>query len=615
MMPVIVFLLSIGLQLAAAVYALLLIRITGKKLAWVLISIAMVLMTSRRIVSFISILTAGKKFTLEIPELIAFVIACLMLLGVLRIRSYFQSINSALIERKKAEDELRKSEERFRKLVESVTSYIYTVAIKNGNPVSTKHAPGCIAVTGYASEEYEADPSLWHQMVYEGDREVVIKQVNKVLSGEAVKPLEHRIIHKDGTIRWVRNAPVPQFDEQGRVAAYDGLITDITENKKLEDQLRQAQKMEAIGQLAGGVAHDFNNILSAILGFGSLIKDRMKEDDPNLPYLEEVLAAGERAGHLTHSLLAFSRKQALDIKPVDINSVVTGVKKMLSRIIGEDIEFTTALSKRELTVMADYGQIVQVLMNLATNARDAMPDGGLLTIMTGHVDLDKEFVKTHGYGNAGEYALISVTDTGKGMDEATRERIFEPFFTTKEMGRGTGLGLAIVYGILKQHNGYINVYSESGKGTTFKIYLPLIKEEGRDKDKTALPQPEGGAETILMAEDDEAMRRLMKDVLERFGYSVIVAVDGEDAVNRFIEHKDKVQLIILDVIMPKKSGREAYAAIKGIRPDIKAVFMSGYTDDIMQKKGMLDRDVDLILKPVSPNELLRKVRETLDKPE
>jgi CheY-like chemotaxis protein len=339
----------------------------------------------------------------------------------------------------------------------------------------------------------------------------------------------------------------------------------------------------------------------------------MKADDPNLPYIEEVLAAGERATHLTQSLLAFSRKQALDIKPVNINSVVTGIKNMLSRIIGEDIEFRTTVSDRGLTVMADYGQIVQVLMNLATNARDAMPDGGLLTIHAGHVELDNEFVKAHGYGNAGEYALISVTDTGKGMDEATRERIFEPFFTTKEMGRGTGLGLAIVYGILKQHNGYINVYSESGKGTTFKIYLPLIKEEAEDKERPVLSLPEGGTETILMAEDDEALRRLMKDILENSGYSVIAAVDGEDAVNRFIEHKDKIQLVILDVIMPRKSGKEAYETIKWMRPDIKAVFMSGYSDDVMQKKGMLDRDVDLILKPVSPNELLRKVREVLDK--
>lgn len=521
-----------------------------------------------------------------------------------------RSFNQMSVEIKAREETLRSGEERFSSLVQSASDAIIS-ADSRGMIISWNR--GAEKVFGYAEEEAVDKPLTI--LMPERYREAHQKGLERMYStGESHvdgKTIEVHGLRKDGS-EFPLELSLSRWKAREETFC-TAIVRDITDRKRLEDQLRHAQKMEAIGQLAGGVAHDFNNILNAILGFGSLIKDKMKEDDPNLPYLEEVLAAGERAVHLTQSLLAFSRKQALDIKPVNVNNVVAGVKNMLSRIIGEDIEFRTALSDRELTVMADYGQIVQVLMNLATNARDAMPDGGLLTIMTGHVDLDKEFVKAHGYGNAGEYALMSVTDTGKGMDEATRERIFEPFFTTKEMGRGTGLGLAIVYGILKQHNGYINVYSESGKGTTFKTYLPLIKEEAEDKERTVLSLPEGGTETILMAEDDEAMRRLMKDVLEYSGYSVIVAVDGEDAVNRFIEHKDKIQLIILDVIMPRKSGREAYEAIKGIRPDIKAVFMSGYTDDIMQKKGMLDKDVDLILKPVSPNELLRKVREVLDK--
>jgi two-component system NtrC family sensor kinase len=539
-------------------------------------------------------------------------------------------------ERKKAEDALIKSKERFRKLVESVTSYIYTVEIKDGKAASTKHGHGCVAVTGYTSEEYEANPYLWYQMVYEGDRDTVMSQANKVLSGDAVKAIEHRIIHKDGTIRWVRNTPVLQYDEQGRVTAYDGLITDVTEHKKLEDQLRQAQKMEAIGQLAGGIAHDFNNILSAIMGFGSLVEMNMKEDDLNRSHIKEILKAGERATHLTQGMLAFSRKQIIDLKPQNLNEIIKGVEKFLRRIIGEDIELKAILTPPpsapplkirggrgsyvseegigDLTVLADRGQIEQVLMNLAANARDAMPNGGDLIIETKQVALDVEFIKRHGYGEAGIYTLLTVTDSGIGMDEKTRERIFEPFFTTKELGRGTGLGLAMVYGIIKQHDGFINVYSELGKGTTFKIYLPLIKSEIEEK-VSVMPAayPEGGTETVLVAEDDQAVRKLTMNVLERFGYKVIAAEDGEDAVEKFRENKGDIQLLLLDVIMPKKNGKEVYEEIKKINPRIKTIFLSGYTANLIHKKGILEEGINFMLKPVSPKELLKKVREALDR--
>jgi PAS domain S-box-containing protein len=518
-----------------------------------------------------------------------------------------------ITERKKTGDALKESERRYRHLIESVTDYIYTVRVEDGRVVATSHGSGCVAITGYKAEELETNPHLWIQMVFEEDRNAVLEQAQNALSGKAVPPLEHRIIHKDGKLRWVKNTVVLHFNEQGLLVSYDGLIKDITEIKKLGEQLRHVQKMEAIGQLAGGIAHDFNNILNAILGFGNLIKDKMKKDDPNMPYLEEIIDAGERATHLTKSLLTFSRRQVPDIKLADVNDIVSSIGKMLSRIIGEDIKLRTTLSEKELMVMADHGQIVQVLMNLATNARDAMPDGGVMTIRTEQIELDGEFIKAHGYGNPGEYALITVTDTGKGMSEAIRERIFEPFYTTKEMGKGTGLGLAIVYGIVKQHNGYINVYSEPGMGTTFKIYLPMVMREAEEKEREVLPAPKGGSEKILVAEDDPAMRRLMKDVLGRFGYTVIIAEDGEDAINKFTEHKEKIALVILDMIMPKKSGREAYESIKGMRPDIKTVFLSGYTDDIILKKSMPDGDVVLLLKPVSPNELLRKVREVLDR--
>jgi CheY-like chemotaxis protein len=262
--------------------------------------------------------------------------------------------------------------------------------------------------------------------------------------------------------------------------------------------------------------------------------------------------------------------------------------------------------------MADSGQIEQVLMNLATNARDAMPHGGLLTIETELVELDEQYIKTHAVEAPGMYARISVTDTGIGMDEKTRERIFEPFFTTKEMGRGTGLGLAIVYGIIKQHNGYINVYSEPGKGTTFRIYIPLIKPEFKEVESMVLSAPKGGTETILIAEDDTEVRRITKEVLENFGYKVIEAVNGVDAINKFIENKDRIRLLLFDLIMPKKNGREAYEEIRKIMPDIKVLFTSGYPADIIHEKGVLEEGINFISKPVSPDDLLRKVREVLD---
>ena len=393
------------------------------------------------------------------------------------------------------------------------------------------------------------------------------------------------------------------------------LQQESIDRKRLEDHLCHAQKMEAMGTLTGGVAHDFNNILTAIIGYGSLVRIGMKEDDPFRPYIKEILSAAEKAANLTRSLLAFSRKQIINPKPVNLNEIIRGIEKLLLRVIGEDVELRIMLNGEDLTIMADPGQIEQVLMNLCTNSRDAMPDGGLLTIETEIITLDSEYIKTHGYGETGKYALVSVTDTGIGIDENTRERIFEPFFTTKELGKGTGLGLAMAYGIIKQHNGYINVYSEPCKGTTFKIYLPLIKSEIAGAEPTALPPPKRGSETVLVAEDETVVRKLTRDVLEGYGYKVIEAEDGEDAINKFMENKERIHILLFDLIMPKKNGKEAYKEISRIRPDIKAIFMSGYTADIIHKKGILEKGLNFISKPVSPDELLRRVREVLDREE
>jgi PAS domain S-box-containing protein len=393
------------------------------------------------------------------------------------------------------------------------------------------------------------------------------------------------------------------------------IARDVTEKRRLEEQLRQAQKMEAVGQLAGGVAHDFNNILSAIIGYGHVLFEKMEEADPLRVNVEQILEAAEKAADVTHSLLAFSRKQIFNLKPVDINEVIRKMERFLSRVIGEDVELKTLLHEAQLPVLADNGQMEQVLMNLAMNARDAMPRGGSLTITAGRFVLDDAFVAAHGYGERGGYALISVNDTGKGMDEETRSRIFEPFFTTKEMGKGTGLGLAMVYGIIKQHGGYINVYSEPGRGATFRIYLPLSSgaiEQGQETPEVTATSA-GGTETILVAEDDAAIRRLLEIVLREYGYSVVMAADGEEAVKKFMENRDRIDLLLFDMIMPKKNGREAYEEIRKIRPEIKTIFASGYTADVVHKEGVLAEGAEFLLKPISPKDLVRKVRETLDK--
>ncbi len=517
-----------------------------------------------------------------------------------------------ITEQKLAERALQESEQRYRKLVESVMDYMYTVQVEDGRAKETKHGPGCVAVTGYTSAEYKAEPYLWYRMIHEEDRRSAAEQNEKILSGAAPHSLEHRIIHKDGSIRWVKNTPVPHYDERGRLVAYDGMVTDITERKHLENQLRHAQKMEAVGQLAGGIAHDFNNILSAVIGYGSLLQMKIDKDDPLRSYVDQIMASSQRAAHLTHSILAFSRKQIINLRPVDLNEIIARVEKLLVRIIGEDIELKTVMNGADLLITADSGQIEQVLINLCTNARDAMPQGGFLMIETRLMECDELFVKAHPYAKPGTYAMVSVSDTGIGMDDRTKEKIFEPFFTTKEVGKGTGLGLSIVYGIIKQHGGYITVSSEVGKGTAVKLYLPTIKSEVKEAESAVSIPATGGKETVLMAEDDAMVRTIAREVFEQFGYTVIEARDGEDAVKKFLENKDKVHLVILDALMPKKNGKEAYDEIRIIRPDVKVIFTSGYTADVLYKKGIVEQGINFISKPISPNELIRMVRKVLD---
>jgi signal transduction histidine kinase len=416
----------------------------------------------------------------------------------------------------------------------------------------------------------------------------------------------------NGFDRFICFSAAPIRDNRGEIVAAIETLEDITEQKKLESQLRHAQKMEAIGTLAGGVAHDFNNILTAIIGYGSLLDMRLGQSDPSRPFIENILSAANRAASLTNSLLTFGRKQTIEPRVVDLNSVVQRITTLLLRLLREDIELRTTLASFPCMVMADVDQIEQVFMNLTTNARDAMPKGGTLALATSMINLDRDFVATHGYGTPGRFVLLTVTDSGTGMDAATMSRIFDPFFTTKEVGKGTGLGLSMAYGIIKQHNGYINCYSEPGTGTTFRLYLPAVNALAEPVQISAAEPPPRGTETILLAEDDEQVRHLTINLLESFGYTVIAARDGKDALIQFNAYKDVIQLALLDVIMPGKNGREAYEEMESKRPGLKVLFTSGYSADIFQREEFDASGFAFISKPVLPAELLRKIRQLLD---
>lgn len=376
-------------------------------------------------------------------------------------------------------------------------------------------------------------------------------RIRKIMAhGEDRFESKHR--RKDDSVFDIEASVQFRPEDGGQMVAF---VQDISQHRRLEEQLRQSQKMEAIGQLAGGVAHDFNNILTVILGYANLLSMRCKFSDQDKEAMEHIISAAEKAAQLTQGLLAFSRKQVMNPKNVNLNDVVQQVQKFLVRIIGEDIRLKAVYNDAILMVLADVGQIEQVLMNLATNARDAMPEGGELTIETGLQVIDESFVNHHGCGKPGCYALISVSDTGYGMDEETRSRIFEPFFTTKEVGKGTGLGMAIVHGIVNQHNGFIYVYSEQGKGTVFKIFIPLIDKEALSEiGNLIVPPPKGGTETILVVEDDPSVRKVVEDVLKDSGYNIICAEDGQQAVEVFRENRSRIQLILMDMVMPKKAA-------------------------------------------------------------
>jgi CheY-like chemotaxis protein len=371
--------------------------------------------------------------------------------------------------------------------------------------------------------------------------------------------------------------------------------------------------MEAVGQLAGGIAHDFNNIMTAIVGFAHIIGIKLGHDSPLNSYLDKILASAERAAGLTKELLTFSRKRVVQLKPVEIGKAIAGAQQLISRLLREDIELRVSIPDTPLTVMAGENQLIQILMNLITNARDAMPSGGKITITLSSITMDRDYIARHGFGEVGKFALITFADSGCGMDEKTRERIFEPFFTTKEVGKGTGLGLSTVYGIVKQLVGFINVDSEPGKGTIFRIHLPLIGgAEEIDETSSRAVSPPRGTETVLLAEDDPDVREIVESLLIEAGYKVIRARDGNEALRVFSNHRDSIDLLILDAVMPGKNGIDFFQQAQKIQPGIKAILMSGYTSEIMIVNGLIERGVKFLQKPVNPSEFLRTVREALD---
>ncbi|HBL23116.1 MAG TPA: hypothetical protein DDZ40_03260 [Deltaproteobacteria bacterium] len=514
---------------------------------------------------------------------------------------------SDITDRKQAEDEILLEREKLKTLSDNAP---FGMVLLNKAGCFTYINPKFTDLLGYDLSDIP-DGRTWFKKAYpdteyrRGAVSAWLKDFSDAGPG-AQKQKVFTVTCKDGTQAIMRFTP-------SVLASGDYLMTceDITELRRLESHLRQAQKMESIGTLTGGVAHDFNNILSALMGYASLMQVKMDKDSPLRPYVDQVLSASRKAADLTRSLLAFSRQQPVTLAPLDMNTTIESTKKLLKRLLTEDIELRTSLAKEDTVVMADRSQIDQILFNLVTNARDSMPKGGTLIVKTGIADMDSRFTRAHGFGKPGRYVVITILDTGEGMDEATQGKIFDPFFTTKETGKGTGLGLAIVYSIVKQHEGYITVYSELNRGTAFRIYLPAVKARADHEENAIFPVTTGN-ETILIAEDNEEVRRFMREALSEYGYRIIEAIDGEDAINKFNLHGG-IDLIIVDSVMPKKNGREVYEEIHRINPRIKVLFTSGYTKDIVLNKGIEDKEFDFIAKPLLLDELLRKIREVLDR--
>lgn len=499
-------------------------------------------------------------------------------------------------------------EELFRLITENAADMI---AVVDTGGRRLYNSPSYGKILGYDPEDLHGSSGV--ETVHPDDRPLMEEAVREALSGGVGRIIQYRMRHKDGSWRTLESRSSAILDRQGKVARLVIVNRDVSQRKNLEEQFRQAQKMEAIGRLSGGVAHDFNNLLGVIIGYAEFLEERLPPDDALRNSSNEILKAGRRAASLTRQLLAFSRQQVLDPKVINLNNAVSDMEKLLRRLIGEDVELATSLDPKLGMVRADQSQLEQVVMNLAVNARDAMPKGGRLIIQTENIVMDQQFVRRYPYPvTPGPYVCLTVSDTGVGMDAETKARAFEPFFTTKEKGKGTGLGLSTVYGVVKQSGGYIDIDSNPGAGTSFRIYLPVVTDQSVSHSTApAFDACFHGDETILLAEDEDSLRSLTRHTLELCGYKVLEAKDGLHGLSVSDDHPAAIDLLLTDVVMPGMGGRDLAQQLTRRRPGVKVLFMSGYTGQTVFSQAPIDPGSAFISKPFTREALTRKIREVL----
>jgi PAS domain S-box-containing protein len=522
------------------------------------------------------------------------------------------SIARDTTEQKRIEAALRESEERFRQLAENISMVFWLTSRADDSILYV--SPAYERVWGRPCNSLYADPYAYFETVHPDDRERAWEVFAR--NNDSSYDIEYRIIRPDGSIAWIHDHGFPIRDQDGQVYRVAGIATDITERKRLEEALLQSQKMEGIGRLAGGIAHDFNNLLTAIVGYAEFAEASLSPEDPVAADVEQIIRAANRAAELTSQLLAFARKQMIEPRVLNLNDLVLRMDKLLRRLIGEDVELIARPAPDLGLVKVDPGQFEQILINLAINARDAMPGGGKLTIETRNVFLGADDIRQYPEVIPGPHVLLAISDTGVGMNEVTRAHIFEPFFTTKELGKGTGLGLATCYGIVKQAGGHIWISSEPERGATFKIFLPRIEAEATPlASRAATILPRRGDETILLVEDEPLVRDLAVQALRAHGYTVLVAGSGGAALALARAHAGDIDLLVTDVVMPQMSGAQVAQRLSATRPGVKVLYISGYTENTTVHRDVLEQGIAFLAKPFTPSALAHRVREVLDSTE